>query len=146
MGTDGTRAAAAVAAAGLFAAGALHLVWTVSPWPLGSAAELAEAVVGVTEDQLPPTGLTLAVAGLLGAAGGLVLARPGSGAWVVRAGVWTVSGVLLVRGLGGLVVSGAGLGEAPEAFRRWDLALYSPLCVALGGLAGYVALRARRRG
>ncbi|MGW2400858.1 DUF3995 domain-containing protein [Kitasatospora sp. NPDC001664] len=145
MGTYGTRAAAAAAATGLFAAGALHVVWAASPWPLGSAAEFAEVVVGVPEDRLPSTGLTLGVAGLLGAAGGLVLARPRSGAWVVRAGTWTVSGVLLARGLGGFVVSGAGLGEAPEAFRRWDLVLYSPLCAALGGLAGYVALRARGR-
>ncbi|MFF3859794.1 DUF3995 domain-containing protein [Streptomyces sp. NPDC002209] len=144
------RAAAAVAAGGLLAAGALHAVWVFSPWPLASRAEFAAVVVGVEEAQLPSGPLTLAVAGLLGAAAGLVVtgARPASRfgrSRPVRAGLWTVSGVLAARGLGGLAASGLGLGSAPPEFRHWDLLLYSPLCVALGGLSGYVALRTRRR-
>ncbi|MEV0411424.1 DUF3995 domain-containing protein [Streptomyces sp. NPDC050448] len=144
------RGAAVAAAGGLLAAGALHAVWVFSPWPLASRAEFAAVVVGVEEAQLPSGPLTLAVAGLLGAAAGLVAtgARPTTRfarSRVVRAGLWTVSGVLAARGLGGLAASGLGLGSAPAEFRHWDLALYSPLCVALGGLSGYVALRTRRR-
>ncbi|GHC59322.1 DUF3995 domain-containing protein [Streptomyces cinnamoneus] len=145
------RVAAAVAAGGLIAAGALHAVWVFSPWPLESRAEFATVVVGVDEAHLPSAPLTFAVAGLLGVAGSLVLAgaRPPahrlSGSWPVRAGLWTVAGVLGVRGLGGLVASGLGLGDVPAEHRHWDLVLYSPLCVTLGGLAGYVALRTRRR-
>ncbi|WP_431683505.1 DUF3995 domain-containing protein [Kitasatospora sp. KL5] len=146
----GVRPAAAVAGAGLLAAGALHAVWAFSPWPLASRAEFAEVVVGVDESQLPSAPLTVAVAGLLGAAAWLVVtgARPESGlaaSRLVRAGMWTVAGVLSVRGLGGLAVSGLELGDAPAAFRHWDLALYSPLCIALGGLTGFTAARTRRR-
>lgn len=144
----GTRAAAGVAALGLAAAGALHAVWSVSPWPLATRAEFAAVVVGVEEGRLPSAPATLAVAGLLGAGAWLVAtaarpAHPLAPSRLVRTGLWTVSGVLTVRGLGGLVVSGLGLGEAPAAFQRWDLALYSPLCVTLGGLAGYLAVRTR---
>ncbi|MFI6001416.1 DUF3995 domain-containing protein [Streptomyces sp. NPDC051366] len=144
------RAAAAAAAGGLLAAGALHAVWVFSPWPLDSRAEFAAVVVGVEEAQLPSGPLTFAVAGLLGAAAGLVVtgARPASRfgrSRPVRAGLWAVSGVLAARGLGGLAASGLGLGSAPPEFRHWDLLLYSPLCVALGGLTGYVALHTRRR-
>ncbi|WP_052390141.1 DUF3995 domain-containing protein [Streptomyces sp. NRRL B-24484] len=147
----GGRTAAALAAAGLGAAAALHAVWTFSPWPLGSRAELATVVVGTDESRLPSGPATAAVAGLLGVAAWLVVtaARPQSplgSSRLVRSGVWTVSGVLALRGAGGAVVSGLGLGNAPAEFRHWDLALYSPLCLALGGLSGYVAARTRRRG
>ncbi|MFD7306334.1 DUF3995 domain-containing protein, partial [Streptomyces pharetrae] len=54
-----------------------------------------------------------------------------------RLGAATVAGVLLLRGGAGLVSSG--LADEPTTFTRWDLALYSPLCLALGTLAAYVA-------
>ncbi|MEW1912765.1 DUF3995 domain-containing protein [Kitasatospora sp. NPDC085895] len=146
----GGRAAAVAAAAGLGAAAALHAVWAFSPWPLESRAEFATVVVGVDESRLPSGPATVAVAGLLGTAAWLVVtaARPRSplgASRLVRSGVWTVSGVLALRGAGGLVVSGLGLGDAPAGFRHWDLSLYSPLCVTLGALTGYVAVRTRRR-
>ncbi|MER6914765.1 DUF3995 domain-containing protein [Streptomyces sp. NPDC000594] len=142
----GARAAAGVAAVGLAAAGALHAVWTVSPWPLATRAEFAAVVVGVEESRLPSAPVTLAVAGLLGAGAWLTVtaARPAhrlASSRLVRTGLWTLSGVLAVRGLGGLLVSGLDLGEVPAEFRHWDLALYSPLCLALGGLTGYLAVR-----
>ncbi|MFD7624774.1 DUF3995 domain-containing protein [Streptomyces sp. NPDC059851] len=146
----GVKAAAGVAATGLIAAGALHALWTVDPWPLGSAAEFAETVVGVTEDRLPPVPLTLAVAAALGAAGYLVLSNGGITRTVGpqklnRAGLWTLAGVLAARGMGGLATSGLGVGSAPETYRHWDLVLYSPLCLALAGLTGFVARRTADR-
>ncbi|WP_405754597.1 MULTISPECIES: DUF3995 domain-containing protein [unclassified Streptomyces] len=144
------RGAAVAAGGGLLSAGALHVVWVFSPWPLDSRADFASVVVGVDESQLPSGPLTFAVAGLLGAAAGMVLtgARPTSRigrSRPVRAGLWVVSGVLAARGIGGLAASGLELGSKPAEFRHWDLRLYSPLCVTLGGLTGYVALRTRRR-
>lgn len=147
---SGVRAAAAAAGASLLAAGALHVVWIFSPWPLDSPAELAATVVGVQESQLPSRPLTLAVASLLGAASWLVVTSARSAhrlasARLVRVGIWTVCGVLSARGLGGLTVSGFALREATAEFRHWDLLLYSPLCIGIGGLTGYVATRTRRR-
>ncbi|MFJ6482531.1 MULTISPECIES: DUF3995 domain-containing protein [unclassified Streptomyces] len=146
--TAPVRAAAVVAAGGLAAAAALHAVWIRSPWPLSSPAELAEVVVGTGDDALPSAAATAAVAGLLTAAAGLVLvgARPDSAlgrARLVRAGLWTVSAVLAARGLGGLVVSGLDLQQAPARYTAMDLRLYSPLCLGLSGLTGYVAARTR---
>ncbi|MFF4391574.1 MULTISPECIES: DUF3995 domain-containing protein [unclassified Streptomyces] len=146
--TASVRAAAVAAAGGLAAAAALHVVWTRSPWPLSSPAELAEVVVGTGGDALPSAAATAAVAGLLAAAAGLVLAgaRPDSAlgrARLVRAGLWTVSGVLAARGLGGLVVSGLDLQQAPARYTAMDLRLYSPLCLGLSSLTGYVAARTR---
>ncbi|MER7760650.1 DUF3995 domain-containing protein [Streptomyces sp. NPDC097619] len=142
----GVPVAAALAATGLAAAGALHAVWLASPWPLSSRAELAEVVVGVAEAKAPPRAATAAVAGLLGAAAGLVLAaaRPDTApgrSFPVRAGVWTVAGVLGVRGAGGFVVSGLDLRGTPARFTRKDLTVYSPLCLGLAALSGYVARR-----
>ncbi|MGP3690466.1 DUF3995 domain-containing protein [Streptomyces sp. IBSNAI002] len=144
-----TRAAAAAAAAGLVAAGALHAVWVFTPWPLGSAAEFAETVVGVTEDRLPSVPLTLGVAGALGAAGYAVLSTgrivPGVGPERLhRLGAWAVAGVLAARGIQGLIQSGLALGDAPDPYRHWDLVLYSPLCLTLAGLTGFAAHRTRR--
>lgn len=145
-GTTDVRAAAGLAATGLIGAAALHGVWLRSPWPLETPAELAKVAVGVAEEKLPPKAATAAVAGLLVTAGGLVLAgaRPGRGR-LVRAGMWTVAGVLTARGAGGLAASGLQLREATPEFRHWDLRLYSPICLTLAGLTGYVALRTRRR-
>ncbi|MFE9255802.1 DUF3995 domain-containing protein [Streptomyces sp. NPDC006879] len=138
------RAAAGTAAAGLAAAGALHVAWTRTPWPLSSPAEFASVVVGVEESRLPSTTATLTVAGLLGTGAALVAAtgaRPQGR--LIRSGVWTVAGVLAARGLGGLAASSLELGRSTPEFRRWDLRLYSPLCLTLAGLSGYVAARTR---
>ncbi|MEU8436755.1 DUF3995 domain-containing protein [Streptomyces sp. NPDC029216] len=143
-----TRAAATTAAGALIAAGALHAAWVFTPWPLESRARMAEIVVGVTEDRLPSPELTFGVAGLLAAAGYLVLdgARlvPAVGpAALRRAGLWAVSGVLGARGVAGLAADVLALGDVPPAHRHWDLVLYSPLCLGLAALTGYVAARTR---
>lgn len=138
-----TKLAGATAALGLGAAGALHTVWTFSPWPLGSRAEFARTVVGVAETDLPSAGLTATVAAALGSAAYLVAARarlvPQIGPRrLTRLGVGVIAGVLLLRGGAGIISSG--LASQPTDYTHWDLALYSPLCLALGGLAAYVAV------
>ncbi len=144
------RLAAVVAATALGGLSALHLVWTISPWPLTNWPQWLSTVVGETDlRRLPPDWLTVIVAGLLAMAAWLVLARAGLArwslagrplpAWMLRAGVWVVAAVLLARGAFGVVstiVSHAGT----RSFRTWDLWLYSPLTLALGLLAVVVAL------
>ncbi|MFI2370837.1 DUF3995 domain-containing protein [Streptomyces sp. NPDC018833] len=141
-----TKLAGGTAAFGLAAVGALHGIWTFSPWPLANRAEFARTVVGVAEADLPTPELTAAVAAALGAASYVIAARAGlvpqaGPRRVVRQGVWGVAGVLLLRGAVGLVSSA--LTGRPTEFTRWDLALYSPLCLALGGLTAYVAVATR---
>ncbi|MFF3326349.1 DUF3995 domain-containing protein [Streptomyces sp. NPDC002889] len=141
-----TKLAGGTAAVGLGAVGALHGIWTFSPWPLASRAEFARTVVGVAEADLPTPELTAAVAAALGAASYVIAARADLVPQVrprrlVRQGVWGVAGVLLLRGSIGLVSSA--LTSRPTDFTRWDLALYSPLCLALGGLTAYVAASTR---
>ncbi len=70
------RVAGAAVAAVLGATGALHAVWAVTPWPLGTPEEFADAVVG-TGDGVPPAAACVAVAGLLGTAAYLVGAEAG---------------------------------------------------------------------
>ncbi|MFJ6616299.1 DUF3995 domain-containing protein [Kitasatospora sp. NPDC091335] len=137
-----TRATGGVVAAALAATGVLHAVWAVTPWPFGSAEEFADSVVG-QGDGVPPAAACLAVAGALGAGAYLV----GSEAGVLpavgprrlrRAGVRTVAGVLLARGVAGPVLFGR-VDERSERFRRLNARYYSPLCVALGAGAAAVA-------
>lgn len=140
------RRTSVVAAAVLAAVAGLHVVWAFTSWPLPDRGRYAEVVVGVTERELPGTGLTLLVAALLAVAAALVACRGGAlrrrgPAWIYPWGTWIVAAVLLLRGLGGVVVSASGLGGAPDAFRHWDLVVYSPLCVLLGAAVAAVALR-----
>ncbi|WP_128429465.1 DUF3995 domain-containing protein [Streptomyces cyaneus] len=140
------KLAGGTAAVGLGAVGALHGIWTFSPWPLAGRAEFARTVVGVAEADLPTPELTAAVAAALSAAAYVIAVQadlvPKLGPHrLVRQGVWVVAGVLLLRGSMGLVSSA--LTSRPTDFTRWDLALYSPLCLALGGLAAYVATSTR---
>ncbi|MFE7591759.1 DUF3995 domain-containing protein [Kitasatospora sp. NPDC057512] len=138
------RVAGGVVAAALGATGVLHAVWAVTPWPLGSAEEFADVVVGRGEG-VPPVGACLAVAGALGAGAYLVGAEagvlPGVGPRRVRrTGVGVVAGVLLARGVAGPVVFGR-VSARSERFRRLNVRYYSPLCVALGAGAAAVGLR-----
>lgn len=138
--------AGAVASVGLALAGLLHCVWVFSTWPLSSRDEYARVVVGVQDEtRAPSASLTLTVALLLLMASYLVAARSdltpyGGPAWITGVGVWVIAVVLLIRGTGGLVVSGFGLGNTPPEFARWDLRIYSPLCLILGVLAAACAL------
>lgn len=118
---------------------AVHAAWALGwRWPGGSDEAFAERVMGNSE--LPPEWATWAVAGVLGGAAGMVRATArGSASTVWRAGSWTVAGVLLARGAGGMGVSAAsGLGSI---YARLDAAVYSPLCLALGTGTALVAER-----
>ncbi len=139
MGTrcrDGKRAAGAAAGCGLGVAALVHAAWASGvTWPAASADELADLVVG--SRPFPRPAATWAVSGALAAAAVVVAAgatdRGGKVGWV-RLASRAVAAALLLRGAGGLVVSGAGLGTATASFRRGDLRVYSPLCLALGSL------------
>ncbi len=96
-----TRLAGATAAFGLGGAGALHAIWTFSPWPLASRGDFARKVVGVAEADLPTAGLTATVAAALGSAAYLVAAQarlvPQIGPRrLTRLGVRVTAGLLLV--------------------------------------------------
>ncbi|MFG3049624.1 DUF3995 domain-containing protein [Kitasatospora sp. NPDC048239] len=140
------RVTGAAVAGVLAATGALHAVWTVTPWPARTPEEFADTVIG-TGDTVPPVAACLAVAGLLGTAAYLVGAEagvlPAAGAKRVRrAGVRTVAGVLLARGAAGPLLFG-GLTERTERFKRLNARYYSPLCLALGAGAAVVAAAGR---
>ncbi len=137
-----TRLSGATAALGLGAAGVLHAIWTSSPWPFASRADFARTVVGGTEAELPTAGLTAIAAVALGSAAYLVAAQarlvPQVGPRrLAHVGVGVTAGALLLRGAAGMASSG--LAGQPTEYTRWDLTLYSPLCLALGALTAYVA-------
>ena len=133
------RSARVCSVTGLGAAAVVHAAWARgSTWPAASRDDLADLVVG--RRPMPSSTACAAVAGLLTTAVALVVARAGvvpvpegRATWVVHRGADAVAAVLTLRGMAGLVVSGAGLGSATPLFRRWDLRLYSPACLVLGG-------------
>lgn len=118
---------------------ALHAAWALGwRWPGGSDEAFAERVIG--SSQVPPEWATWAVAGLLLSAAAMVRATAeGSESTLVRAGSWTVAGVLLARGAGGMGASLAG--GLDSIYARLDVSVYSPLCLALGAGTALIAER-----
>ena len=139
------QVAGAVAAAGLAGAAGLHALWASgSPWPASGFDILADTVFG--HRPFPSRAATWTVAALLATAtattaarSGLVPLRGARDAPIVRLGTIVVAGTLVVRGVVGAAVSARGIGGSTQTFRRWDLALYSPLCLALGLAAGFAS-------
>jgi Protein of unknown function (DUF3995) len=81
-----------------------------------------------------------AVAGLLGAAAGIVRADArGSTSALVRSGTWTIAAVFLARGAGSL--ANDAVRGVDTTYRRYDAAIYSPLSLVLGSGAARVAGR-----
>ncbi len=131
-------AAGRATALALLGAAALHAAWAAgSTWPRSTSDGLADLVVG--RRPFPSPAACAAVAGLLvggAAVTGTVVgdlpalerASPVDPRWPVRA----LAVVMALRGVAGLVTSGLGLGSPAEEYRRHDLTLYSPLCLALG--------------
>jgi hypothetical protein len=144
-----------ISVSGLAAAAALHAAWGFgSTWPAQTPRDLARLVVG--GDTFPSPSECAAVALLLTGAAGCVLinasrspARPSShGAdtrqlirRAARLGTQITAGALLLRGVGGVIVEVFALIPSTEQFRRWDLLLYSPLCIALGAGASLGVIR-----
>ncbi len=115
----------------------LHALWAAgSTWPRRNADELADLVVG--KRPFPSARDTSVVAGLLAGAKGSVAARaslvpvPAELQSLVSLSAKVVAGVLLARGVGGLVAGVFGVGNVTDEFRYYDARIYSPLCVALG--------------
>ena len=121
----------------LLAIAALHAVWASgSPWPADDFEALAERVI--SNGEMPPDWATWAVAGVLAVAAGSVAAvAAGRRERLLRAATWTTAGVLVARGA--LFVPVDLLGGLSSEVERLDLALYSPLCLALGIGAAIVA-------
>lgn len=122
----------------LGAIAAIHAAWALGwRWPGGTDEALAERVVGAGAE-LPPEPVVWVVAAVLGAAA-TVVAAVGAGRRerFLRAATWSVAGVLIARGA--LYIPVDLIGGLDSIYARLDLALYSPLCVALGLGAALVA-------
>lgn len=134
------------AAATLAGVGALHVLWsTGSTWPAPSPAALSDAVIG--SSTLPPASACVAVGVGLGAAALATVDRTrplgARGALpfaVSDLTVRTAAAGLAARGVIGLGTSPFGLGGT-AAYRRWDVTVYTPLCL---GLAAALAATASR--
>lgn len=147
----GRRAVGAVAVGGLAAVALLHAAWARgSTWPAADRRQLTDLVVGRRASSgdggFPDARASWTVAILLSGAAGLTAARAGlvpfpggRTSWPVRVGTGVVTTALLARGASGLVVSGIDLVPTTPEFRRWNLRLYSPLCLALGAAVGTVS-------
>jgi hypothetical protein len=126
------RATSVVTASTLAAIGALHVAWGFgSSFPFRDRATLADTVVG--NDVVPGRRASLAVAGLLAVAAGLVVdvvpvPRP-----LRRVGVAGVATVLATRAAFGFAGSTARLvpGSDSPTFVATYRRVFAPLCAAL---------------
>ena len=127
-----------VTACALTAIAALHAAWGLGmTWPGTDARSLAQKVVGGSV--FPSPTACFVVAGLVTAAAALVAARAHPKAQPLQRipqplavlGVTAVAAVLGLRGAMGMVGSATGLLASTGEFRRLNLAIYSPLCLAL---------------
>jgi hypothetical protein len=135
------RVAGVAVPATLAALAALHVVWAAgSPWPAAGPAELADAVLGNGATALPPAWASAAVAAALAGAAAAVhrAARPAASPGA-RALTLGVAGAFALRGAAGATLDLAG--GLRRRYQRLDLAVYSPLCGAIG--AGAVAVARR---
>jgi Protein of unknown function (DUF3995) len=124
---------------------ALHAAWALGwYWPAGSEQELAEHVLSSGErerldGELPPAAITWGVAlGLAGAAAVVRAVAGGGRSRALRGAAWGVAAILLVRGA--VYPPLDVLGGLDDTYDRLDLAIYSPLCLALA-LATMLVLR-----
>ncbi len=126
----------------LAAIAAIHAVWALGwRWPGYDDESLAERVVGATAE-LPPEPVVWAVAALLGIAAAVVAAvGAGRRERLLRAATWSVAGALIVRGALGVPIDL--IGGLDNEYARLDLAIYSPLSLALGSGAAIVARGSR---
>jgi Protein of unknown function (DUF3995) len=132
------RSVGTVAAITIEAIGLLHLAWGFGlTAPAATRQALAQAVVGTTV--FPSTASCVVVAALLGAAGVIVAGRAHPKSAISKAlppilsrtGAGAVSAVLALRGGLGLLGGVLGVPATTSTFRMLNLAIYSPLCLAL---------------
>ncbi|MFF5209135.1 DUF3995 domain-containing protein [Streptosporangium sp. NPDC000396] len=133
-----------LAAVGLAAAGALHAVWAFSPWPAVDRTTLAKVVLGDEGEGFPWAPACVGMAAVLAAAGYVVAARSGllpviGPRQLYTVGAWTIAAGLLARGSVFPAVITLRGRSGPE-FKTWDLRVYTPVCLVLGGLSLAVAL------
>jgi hypothetical protein len=137
-------------AATLLGIGGLHGAWGLGVyWPGQDSLSLANRVVGGSK--FPSSFDCFVVASLLGGAAGLVVANTYPSSVLGRAvpsrirglGVGVVASVLGARGALGMISSVVNLPATTQEFRRLNLSLYSPLCMALG--LGALAARSAAR-
>jgi hypothetical protein len=144
----GLRPVAAVTALSLMTVAVIHAAWAAgSTWPYKDPETLTRSVLGVSAAQdFPPAGLTLAVTGALSLTGTAALARTSKRPKLRQAArllTLPAAVVLGLRGVGGFAQSLLAPHASTPEFRRNDLRLYSPLCLALA--AGLVSLERRTK-
>ena len=125
----------------LLAIAALHAAWALgSSWPSDDERALAQAVLSGAATEMPPGWASWAVAGTLTGAAGLVQLAGGHhpARWVRRMTLGA-AGMFLFRGAVYIPVDLAN--GLASRYDRLDLALYSPLCLALGAGTWAVARR-----
>ncbi len=139
---DRAARVAGVAAPGTIAAvAALHAAWAAGRhWPAGSERALARRVLSSGSTAMPPCWLTALVAATFATSAAAVAATArGAGGRPARVATWTTAGAFAARGVLG-PLSDAVTGPGP--YERLDLAIYSPLCLAVAAGAAAVGWRA----
>ena len=133
--------------------GFLQIAWglNLTTWPLPDKRSLAETVVNVPVELLPPAWTTVGLGALIAVGAVVVLGRIGLFGrhlprWPFTFGIWVVAACLLWRGFNGLSESGIFESYAPTGYAHWDAALYSPLSLLLGLLCVFIAISPSRRG
>ena len=139
--TSSIRRSTSITTASVLAGiGALHVAWGLgSSFPFRDRAALADTVVG--NDAVPGRGASLAVAGLLGVAAGLVADVLPVAPRFRRVGVLGVASVLATRAAFGFAGSTERLvaGSNSPRFVTADRRVFAPLCAALAAGAAVSA-------
>lgn len=140
------RLCAIAVPAALGAIAAIHAAWALGwRWPGGNDREFAERILGYGATEVPPAAASWAVAvALLGAAAIVAKAAAGPPSRGLEVATWGVAGVLLARGAISIPVDL--IRGFDQIYERLDLAIYSPLCLALGTGTAIVARRAAEAG
>lgn len=142
--TRAARVAGVAVPAAIGGVAAIHAAWAAGwHWPGGSEQALAERVLGTRSTEMPPGWLTWLVATTFAAsATAVAAAAAGSGGRPARLATWATAGVFTARGVLGPIADAF---TGPGTYERLDLAIYSPLCLAIGSGAAALAWRAGER-
>ncbi|GAB7191354.1 hypothetical protein NUM3379_20610 [Kineococcus sp. NUM-3379] len=138
------RAGAVAVPAVLLALAAVHGGWALGwRWPGTDDRSWADRVIGSRSAPPPPGACWAVAAGLTAAAAAVRAADAGAGGAPVRAAARAVAAAFALRGAAGAVSSL--LTRRRGEYERLDLAVYSPLCLAVAAGTTAVAGRAARR-